>query len=144
MPELGLDDAQALLGRLFAPWVQDLGLSVEEIGHGHAVLRMRFDPKLTRIGGTVCGQALMALADTTMVFTIASGFGEFRPMTTVTQSTQFMRAVAKADVIADGRLLRLGRTMAFGEVRLRADGDEAPAVHVSSAYAILPEPSRAA
>ena len=139
MAELGLSAAEGLLATLFAPWVQDLGLSVEEIGPGRAVLRMRYDPKLTRIGGTVCGQALMALADTTMVFTVASGFGEFRPMTTVNQSTQFMRAISNADVLAEGRLLRLGRTMAFGEVRLRADGDDAPAVHVSSAYAILPE-----
>lgn len=135
---LELADAERLLVELFAPWVQDLRLSVESIEHGRAVLRMPFDARLARIGGTVCGQALMALADTCMVFTVASGFGAFRPMTTVNQSTQFMRAIAGADVLAEGLLLRLGRTMAFGEVRLRAADDERPAVHVSSTYAILP------
>lgn len=138
MPGLSRDEAERLLGELFAPWVRDLDLTVEQVGEGAATLRMPFHPRLTRIGGTVCGQALMALADTTMVFVIAGAFGEFRPMTTVNQSTQFMRAISNADVVAEGRILRLGRTMAFGEVRLRAEGDEAPAVHVSSAYAILP------
>lgn len=138
MPGLSREEAERLLGELFAPWVRELGLAVDEVGDGTATLRMPFHPRLTRIGGTVCGQALMALADTTMVFVIAGAFGEFRPMTTVNQSTQFMRAIANADVMAEGRILRLGRTMAFGEVRLRAAGDNAPAVHVSSAYAILP------
>lgn len=127
-----------MLAELFAPWVRELDLHVEEVGDGAATLRMRFHPRLARIGGTVCGQALMALADTTMVFVIAGAFGEFRPMTTVNQSTQFMRPISDRDVIAEGRILRLGRTMAFGDVRLRAEGEEAPAVHVSSAYAILP------
>ena len=138
MPGLSQEEAQRLFGELFAPWVQDLRLTVEEVGDGAATLRMPFDQRLTRIGGTVCGQALMALADTAMVFVISGAFGAFKPMTTVNQSTQFMRAIANADVLAEGRILRLGRTMAFGEVRLRAEGDPAPAVHVSSAYAILP------
>lgn len=136
MPELTLPDAEHLLTTLFAPWVQDLALRVEEVGQTSATLRMPYDERLTRIGGTVCGQALMALADTTMVFVVSGALGGFRPMTTVNQSTQFMRAIAKADVLAEGRLLRIGRTMAFGEVRLRADGDPAPAVHVSSVYAL--------
>ena len=143
MSTLSLPDARALLDSLFAPWVRDLHLIVEEVGAGSASLRMPFDDRLTRIGGTVCGQALMSLADTTMVFVVSSAIGEFRPMTTVNQSTQFMRAISNADVIAEGRILRLGRTMAFGEVRLRAEGDDAPAVHVSSAYALIPAPAKA-
>lgn len=138
MPGLSQDVAERMLEELFAPWLRELDIRIEHVGDGTATLRMPFHPRLTRIGGTVCGQALMSLADTAMVFVIAGAFGEFRQMTTVNQSTQFMRAISNADVLAEGRILRLGRTMAFGEVRLRADGDEAPAVHVSSAYAILP------
>lgn len=134
---LSVQRANELLDELFAPWVRDLGLSVESVGEGSVVLRMRYDDRLTRIGGTICGQALMALADTTMVFVVSSAIGEFRPMTTINQSTNFMRPIAKSDVIADGRILRLGRTMAFGEVYLRAAADPAPAAHVSSAYALV-------
>ncbi|MGA0593919.1 PaaI family thioesterase [Enterovirga sp. CN4-39] len=141
---LDRSEAERLLGELIAPWVRDLRLSFETIDAGRVSVRMPFDERLTRIGGTVCGQALMALADTTMVFVVSSAIGEFRPMTTVSQSSNFMRPIAGADVIAEGRILRLGRTMAFGEVFIRAAGSEAPAVHVSSAYALIAEPAKAA
>ena len=134
-----LAGAGDLLQQLFAPWLRELNLTVERCGRDGATLRMPFDERLTRIGGTVCGQALMALADTAMVFAISGAAGGFRPMTTVSQSTNFMRAITGADVLAEGRVLRLGRTMAFGEVRLHAAGDAVPAVHVTSAYALLPE-----
>lgn len=139
MTGLTPEQAEELKTSLFAPWVQDLDLRIEHVGADRAVLRLPFSDRLTRVGGTVCGQALMALADTAMVFLISGAFGGFRPMTTVSQTTNFMRAVAERDVIAEARLLRLGRTMAFGEVYLRPDGDDAPAVHVASTYAIIPE-----
>jgi uncharacterized protein (TIGR00369 family) len=140
---LSIEQADALLDELFAPWVRDLKLAIERVDQGSVTLRMPFDERLTRIGGTICGQALMALADTTMVFVVSSAIGAFRPMTTVNQSTNFMRAIAGKDVLAEGRILRLGRTMAFGEVYLRADGDDAPAVHVASAYALAGGPTKA-
>jgi len=134
---LTVPQANAMLDELFAPWVRDLRLTVESVELGAATLRMPFDPRLARVGGTVCGQALMALADTAMVFVISSALGGFKPMTTVNQSTNFMRAIAGKDVIAEGRILRLGRTMAFGEVFLRAEGDDGPSAHVASAYALV-------
>lgn len=139
MPGLSRDQITEMQQSLFAPWVQDLALVVESVDADRAVVRLPFSDRLTRIGGTVCGQALMALADTAMVFLVSGAFGEFRPMTTVSQTTNFMKALSGRDVIAEARLLRLGRTMAFGDVFLRADGDEAPAVHVASTYAILPQ-----
>ncbi|SOD96860.1 PaaI family thioesterase [Caenispirillum bisanense] len=139
MPGLSRDQITEMQHSLFAPWVQDLALVVESVEADRAVVRLPFSDRLTRIGGTVCGQALMALADTAMVFLVSGAFGEFRPMTTVSQTTNFMKALSGRDVIAEARLLRLGRTMAFGDVFLRADGDEAPAVHVASTYAILPQ-----
>ncbi|MFA7431236.1 MAG: PaaI family thioesterase [Rhodospirillaceae bacterium] len=123
---------------LFAPWVQDLDFTVESVDAEGAVLRMPFSDRLTRVGGTLCGQALMALADTSVVFALSGAFGEFRPMTTVTQSTSFMRAISNAAVTAKARLLRVGKTMAFAEITLYAEGDDRPAVHVTSTYAILP------
>ena len=76
--EFGIDDARRVLGEVFAPWVQDLHLSVEEFDFAPppnaaadwqpgAVLRLPFSERLCRSGGIVCGQALMAFADTAMV-----------------------------------------------------------------------------
>lgn len=146
----GFDIAEArrILGNVFAPWVQDLKLSLERIEcdapanapadwQPGAILRMPFSERLCRHGGVVCGQALMALADTSMVLAILAANRGYRPMTTVDQTTHFMRAVASADVLADARVVRLGRTLSFGRVTLSSAADNKPVAMVSSAFAML-------
>ena len=141
-------EAKRVLGEVFAPWVQDLGLSIETLHTSPppdagpdwqpgATLRMAFSERLCRNGGIVCGQALMALADTAMVIAILAANRGFRPMTTVDQTTHFLKAVASSDVLAEARVVRLGRTMSFGRVTLRAAADSKPVAMVSSAFAML-------
>jgi acyl-coenzyme A thioesterase PaaI-like protein len=48
-----------------------------------------------------------------------------------------MRAVASSDVLADARVVRLGRTMSFGRVTLSSAADNKAAAMVSSAFAML-------
>ena len=147
--EFGIEDAKRLLGEVFAPWVQDLNLSVEQFDFAApsgnvadwqpgAVLRMPFSERLCRNGGIVCGQALMAFADTAMVLANLAANKGYRPMTTVDQTTHFMRAVTASDVLADARVVRLGRTMSFGRVTLSSATDNKPVAMVSSAFAMLP------
>ena len=135
--ELTLQGAQDILEGNFAAWVLDLGLSVEAVGEGRAVLRLPFSERLTRVGGTLCGQALMSAADTAMVIALSGSFGEFKPVTTVSQNVSFMRPVAGKDVLVEAKVIRLGRTLAFGEILMRIDGDERPAAHATTTYAIL-------
>jgi len=134
--------ATDLLATVFAPWIQDLGLTIERLGATDAVLRMPFSDRLTRDNGVVCGQALMALADTAMVFAVSAASGGYRPMTTVDQTTHFLRPVAGRDTLATAEVIRLGRTMAFGRITLSAHGDDRPAVTVQTAYALLGEPAK--
>jgi uncharacterized protein (TIGR00369 family) len=131
--------AERMLTDVFAPWVQDLNLSVASLDKEGAVLRMRFSEKLCRDNGVICGQALMSLADTAMVFAVSSAGGAYRPMTTVDQTMHFLRPAANADVLADAKVVRLGRTMAFGSVTLATDGDTRPVAMAQLAYALLPE-----
>ena len=143
-----IDEARRVLADVFAPWVRDLGLTVEAIAdrpppdaapdwQPGAVLRMAFSERLCRHGGIVCGQALMALADTAMVIAILAANRGYRPMTTVDQTTHFIRAVTSSDVLADARVVRLGRTMSFGRVTLSSSADNKPVAMVSSAFAML-------
>lgn len=130
--------AQAIFAAKFAPWIVELGIEIVEIdGGGRAVLRMPVDARIARDGGTVCGQASMALADTAMVFAISAASGGYRPMTTVSQTTNFLRALACGSVRARARVLKLGRSLAFGEVALSPWGSDEVAVQVSTAYAVL-------
>jgi uncharacterized protein (TIGR00369 family) len=145
--EFGIEEARRVLTDVFAPWVQDLGLSIESIDHEPpaaaadwqpgAILRMAFSERLCRHGGVICGQALMAFADTAMVIAMVVANGGYRPMTTVDQTTHFMRAVASADVLAEARVVRLGRSMGFGRVTLSNARDNKPVAMVSSAFAML-------
>jgi uncharacterized protein (TIGR00369 family) len=131
--------ATALLEGAFARWVQDLDLTVEQVEGNSAVLRMRFSESLCRDNGVVCGQALMALADTAMVFAVSSAAGGYLPMTTVDQTIHFLRPAARADVLAEAKVVRLGRTMAYGSITLRAAGDERPVALAQTAYALMRE-----
>ena len=115
--EFGIAEANRVLGEVFAPWVQDLNLSIEGFDctppgdadwQPGAILRMPFSERLCRNGGIVCGQALMAFADTSMVIANLAANKGYRPMTTVDQTTHFMRAVTASDVLADARVVDSG------------------------------------
>jgi uncharacterized protein (TIGR00369 family) len=145
--EFGIAEARRVLGEVFAPWVMDLNLAIERFDFAPpgeaadwqpgAILRLPFSERLCRNGGTVSGQALMAFADTAMVIANLAANRGYRPMTTVDQTTHFMRAVSASDVLADARVVRLGRTMSFGRVTLSSAADNKPVAMVSSAFAML-------
>lgn len=130
-------DGDKILRDNFAPWVLDLGLTVEELGDRHATLRLPWSDRLAREGGGMSGQALMAAADTTTVLAISAAKGGFGPMTTVQQSTTFQRPIVGTDVLVTARITKLGRTLAFVDVSMTADGADAPAAHATTVYAIL-------
>jgi uncharacterized protein (TIGR00369 family) len=134
---LTVEQANRILDQNFAAWVLELRLAVEAVDKGSARLRLPFSDRLVRVGGTICGQALMSFADTAMVIAVSAASGGFRPMTTVGQTISFMRPIANADVIAEAKVLRLGKTLAFGEIDLRAGDRDDLAAHVTTTYAIL-------
>src|SRR6202161_205103 len=101
--EFDIEQARRVLADVIAPWVQELGLSIGSIEcapppgaapdwQPGAILRMAFSERLCRNGGTVCGQALMALADTAMVIAIVSANRGYRPMASVDSNNTFLRA----------------------------------------------------
>jgi uncharacterized protein (TIGR00369 family) len=146
-PVFGLKAAGRLMTEAFAPWVQDLGLLVELVEAGRppgappdwqpgAVLRLPFSQRICREGGVVCGQALTALADTAMVVACSAAWNGYRPMAPIDQTMHFLRPV-NFDVVADARVVRIGRTTSFGRVMLCSAGDKRPVGMVASAYAMV-------
>ncbi|HMN92687.1 MAG TPA: PaaI family thioesterase [Hydrogenophaga sp.] len=131
------DRLQQLLSDWFAPWVQELGLRVESFGDGEATVRLPFTERLARIGGMVCGQALMAAADTAMVLAIVSRLGDRQPMTTVQQSTSFLKPLAGQDALVTARIVRAGKSLVFGEIDIVAGSDGKSVCRASTTYALL-------
>lgn len=130
-------EADKILSANFAPWVLDLGLSVEELGEHRALLRMPWSARLAREGGALSGQALMAAADTSTVIAVSAARGAFVPMTTVQQSTTFQRAVTGSDVLIEAVLTKLGRRMAFADITLTDAESGELAARASTVYALL-------
>ena len=78
----------------------------------------------------------MALADTALVFAVAAAAGRYHPMTTVDQTTHFLKPVSSVDVRANARIARLDRNMCFGRVMLSAADDPKPVAMIASACAL--------
>ena len=125
------------LSELFAPWVQALGLRVESVAAGEVTLRLPHSEQLSRVGGMLCGQAMMAAADTAMVLALIQHFGAFRPCTTVQLSSTFLKPLSNQDALVTARVLRAGKSMAFGEIDLRGADDGKSAFRASTTYALL-------
>lgn len=127
-----------VLAQVAAPVVQSLRLEVVAADPKQVTLRMPVTPHLVHGGGVVCGQALMAAADTAMILAVAASLGEFRPMTTVQLQTSFLKPVPgdAAEVRVVCTLLRRGRSLAFGEIELLTPEGQL-AAHATTTYALL-------
>ena len=136
-PTVSQASLQQALSELFAPWVQALGLQVEAVSGGEVTLRLPHSDQLSRVGGMLCGQAMMATADTAMVLALISHFGAFRPCTTVQLSSTFLKPLSNQDALVTARVLRAGKSMAFGEIDLRGAEDGKSAFRASTTYALL-------
>ena len=133
-----IEQLAAVLAEVAAPFVAQLGLKVVAASAEEVTLSMPVTPTLVHAGGVVCGQALMAAADTAMVLALTAGLGGFRPMTTVQLQTSFLKPVPgdAAEVRVVCTLLRRGRNLAFGEIRLLTPQGQL-AAHATCTYAIL-------
>ena len=126
------------LDAVLAPWVRRLGLELVEAGDGEALLHLPVTPEHVHAGGVLCGQTLMSAADTSMIVAVMTKLGGLEPMTTVQLQTSFLRPVPKdaSHVVVRARVLRMGRTVVFGEVHLLGP-DGALVAQATTAYALL-------
>lgn len=133
---VSVESLQALLAAWFAPWVQALGLQVESFADGEVTLRMPQNDQLSRLGGMLCGQAMMSAADTAMVLAIVTQLGE-RPMTTVQQNTSFLKPISGQDARVTARVIRAGKNLVFGEIDICGATDGRSVCRASTTCALL-------
>ena len=126
------------LGHVFAPWVRELNLRVLEARAGEVTLALPVTDKHVHEGGVLCGQTMMAACDTAMVLAVMTKLGGFKPMTTVQLQTSFLRPVSGGcgAVRVVARVLRMGRSLVFGEMQVITAADEL-AAHATTTYALL-------
>ena len=137
MPVLTIEAANAILAENFAPWVLASGITAEAVAAETATLRIPFADQLCRVGGILCGQALLTGADTAMVIALAAAGGGFKPCTTVDLTINYMRPITRADALLEAKVMRLGKTLAFCTCEVREAGGAKPAAFSTGTYAIL-------
>ncbi len=112
---------------------------IEEVGEMRARVRLNVEERHLRPGGTISGPSIFALADVTVYLAVLSMIGPEGLAVTTNCSIDFMRKpAARTDLIAECRLLKLGRVLAVGEVLIFSDGGDAPVARASLTYSIPP------
>ena len=112
---------------------------IEELGENRIRVRLATAERHLRPGGTVSGPSMFALADVSVYLAILGMIGPEALAVTTNCSVDFMRKPeAGADLIAECRILKLGRVLAVGEVLIFSLGVDAPVARASLPYSIPP------
>jgi uncharacterized protein (TIGR00369 family) len=115
------------------------GLSIEQIWHGGAQVRQAYRADFIRPGGTISGPTMMALADFAMYVAVLASIGPVPLAVTTNLSINFLRKPGAVDLVAEARLMKLGKRLAVGQVAIRSTGAVELVAHATSTYSI---PSR--
>lgn len=120
-PVLSVAEVEAFLRREFPQVADDYG--VDDLGPMTARVRMNPGDRHLRPGGTISGPTMFSLADCAVYLAIIAHVGEEALAVTTSASVDFMRKPeAGAPLVAEVNLLKLGRSLAVGDVAIRADG----------------------
>ena len=113
---------------------------VEEAGNQSATIRHRIGMDELRPGGTVSGPVLMTVADVAIYVAILSEIGIVPLAVTTSLTINFLRKPSPDnDIIGVCKLLKLGRSLAVGEVTLYSEGSTDCVAHAVGQYAIPPK-----
>src|SRR5262245_9741312 len=137
MPRMSAEELERFLYSHF-PDMSAGSFAVERADEMFAEVRMRYDKKHLRPGGTISGASLMSLADLAMYMAVLGMIGPVALAVTTNLNINFLRKPAQADVIAECRLLKLGKRLAVGEVTMYSEDDAAPVAHATVTYSIPP------
>ena len=143
-PVMTVADLELFLAREFPQaFHPESGLSIDKVEHGRAVVRLAYSDKFIRPGGTISGPTMMMLADFALYLAVLSAIGPVALAVTINFNINFLRRPEPRDLIADARMLKLGKRLAVMEVSLYSDGSDDPIAHVTSTYSIPPNRSLA-
>ena len=114
------------------------GLAIEAVWERGCRVRQAFRQRSVRPGGTISGPTMMALADFAMYVAVLAAIGPVSLAVTINLNINFLRKAAPRDLLAEARLLKLGKRLATGEVTICSQGETEPVAHVTSTYSIPP------
>ncbi|WOH78602.1 PaaI family thioesterase [Bradyrhizobium sp. BEA-2-5] len=135
--KMSVADVEEFLRREFPQAFVHDDVRIESADGQTCLLRQRYSERMLRPGGTVSGPTLMALADFAMYVVLLSAIGPIGLAVTTNLNINFLRKGQPGqDVLAEARLLKLGKRLAVGEVNLLSGSSPDPIAHVTATYSI--------
>jgi acyl-coenzyme A thioesterase PaaI-like protein len=112
---------------------------VEAVGNGTATVKHRIGVDELRPGGTVSGPVLMMVADVALYVAILGAVGIVPLAVTTSLNINFLRKpAADKSIVGVCKLLKVGKSLAVGEVTLYSEGSDDAVAHAVGTYAIPP------
>ncbi len=120
------------------PQAAGLGAEIEHLDDAGIRLRLTVAERHLRPGGTVSGRVMMELCDFAVYLPVLSRVGPVALAVTTSLNINFMRKPAAHEILADARLMKLGKRLAVGEVTIRSPGEAKAYAHATPTYAKPP------
>jgi uncharacterized protein (TIGR00369 family) len=114
------------------------GIIIEDAWHGGCRVRRTFNERSLRPGGTISGPTMMGLTDFAMYVAILASIGPVPLAVTTNLNINFLRKPTQKDLIADTKLIKLGKRLAVGEVQIYSEGEDEMVAHATATYSIPP------
>jgi uncharacterized protein (TIGR00369 family) len=130
-------DLQKFIAEQF-PQAMEAGAAIEHLDDTTIRVRLPTHERNLRPGGTVSGPTLMFLVDFGFYLLLLGRLGPVALAATTNLNINFMRRPEPADLIGEGRLLKLGRSLAVGDFTIWSDGKADPVAHATVTYSIPP------
>ncbi len=136
--ELNKDEMEQYLQEIFPQMIRDF--QIDALDEAGIIMRLLVNDGHLRPGGTVSGPSMFALADVAVYAMVLSRLGRKALAVTTNSSLDFLRKPAAGrDIVAKGQLLKLGRSLAVGDVLMYSQGSDKPVARATMTYSIPPE-----
>jgi uncharacterized protein (TIGR00369 family) len=136
IPHFTPDEMNAYLQEIFPQAHVGENVFVEDVSEKGARIRLRFDDKHLRPGGTISGPAMFALADLGLYVAVLGRIGRVALAVTTNLNINFLKKPPAADLIGEARLLKLGRRLAVGEVSIVSAAHGELVAHAVGTYSL--------
>jgi len=139
-PAMTVDEISKLLHEVFPQgFYPGCGLTIERVEYAKSRIRRHFQEGYIRPCVTISGPTMSELADFAMYVAVLSAVGPQPLAGTTNLNINFLRKPGKGDLIADARLMKVGKRLAVGAVEIYSDGVAELVAHVTSTYSIPEE-----
>ncbi len=118
------------------PWAVDTGMTLETINDGFATMKLPYHHRSTRPGGSISGPHMMMLADACMYAVVLSMIGQVKLAVTTSFNINFLRKPTESDLIAEGKIIKMGKRLAIIEVSIYTGEENKLVAHATGTYSI--------